>query len=310
MSEVYANGMEVSAKKDANKSICAMPDVCLSPPSPPAGPIPIPYPNTATASDTNEGSKTVKIGGDQIGLKNKSSYKKSSGDEAATKSFGMGIVSHNIQGPMKHAAWSMDVKVEGENVIRHMDLTTHNHSNPPQPAVILNRAKQKRDKNRPLNCEELDALNEEMRKKDLKQPEPGRGFTATTASTTPAGGGQSSFSKSVTRQDLIKSGRSAGFTDTRKGSSKDPCKAESWGGRGKNHTEAKLIGEMLDQGGGSITMSISWKPAGKKRFRRGPCRSCQKGICKTLNANCGVDIKICKDGKAETPPCKNGRWVG
>jgi hypothetical protein len=29
--------------------------------------------------------------------------------------------------------WSMDVKMEGENVVRHMDLTTHNHaSEPPQ----------------------------------------------------------------------------------------------------------------------------------------------------------------------------------
>jgi hypothetical protein len=308
MSEVYANGREVSAKKDDNKSICAMPDVCLSPPSPPAGPVPIPYPNTAAASDTSEGSKTVKIGGQEVGLKNKSTYKKSNGDEAATKSLGMGIVSHNIQGPMKHTAWSMDVKIEGENVIRHMDLTIHNHSNPPQPAVVLDQAKQKIAADEPLNCEELDALNEEMRKKDLKKPEPGRGFTATTASATPAGGGPSRFSKSVTRQDLIKSGRSSGFAGTRKGSSTDPCKVESWGSRGKNHTEAKLIGEMFDQGGGSITMSINWKPAGERRFKRGPCKSCKKGICKAVQ--CKLEIKLCKNGKAETPPCKNGRWVG
>ena len=90
MSNVYANGMEISAKKDANKSPCAMPDVCLSPPSPPAGPVPIPYPNTALASDTSGGSKTVKIGGDEVGLKNKSDYKTSKGDEAATRSLGMG----------------------------------------------------------------------------------------------------------------------------------------------------------------------------------------------------------------------------
>src|SRR5688572_855418 len=121
--------MEISAKKDDNKSICAMPDVCLSPPSPPAGPLPIPYPNTAMSSDTSDGSKTVKIGGDEAGLKNASHYKKSSGDEAATKTLGMGVVTHTIQGKMKHAAWSMDVKFEGKNVIRHMDLTTHNHMN-------------------------------------------------------------------------------------------------------------------------------------------------------------------------------------
>jgi hypothetical protein len=29
------------------------------------------------------------------------------------------------------AAWSMDVKVEGENVVRHLDMTTHNHGSDP-----------------------------------------------------------------------------------------------------------------------------------------------------------------------------------
>jgi len=126
-SNVFANGNEISAKKDDNKSICAMPDVCLSPPSPPVGPIPIPYPNTAQASDTDDGSKSVQIGGDIVGLKNSSTYKTSTGDEAATKGLGMGVVTATIQGKMQHAAWSMDVKIEGENVICHMDMTTHNH---------------------------------------------------------------------------------------------------------------------------------------------------------------------------------------
>src|SRR5215470_11964071 len=126
---VFANGREISCKKDDNKSIAAMADVCLSPPTPPAGPVPIPYPNTAQASDTSEGSKTVKIGGDEVGKKNSSNYKKSTGDEAATKTLGMGVVTHTIQGKMKHSAWSMDVKIEGANAIRHMDMTTHNHMN-------------------------------------------------------------------------------------------------------------------------------------------------------------------------------------
>ena len=126
---VYANGREISGKKDDNRSVCSMPDVCLSPPSPPAGPVPIPYPNTAKASDTSDGSKTVKIGGDEVGLKNSSNYKKSTGDEAATKALGMGVISHNIQGKLKHASWSMDVQIEGKNVIRHMDMVTQNHMN-------------------------------------------------------------------------------------------------------------------------------------------------------------------------------------
>jgi len=49
--KVFANGMEISGKASDNKSIAAMPEVCMSPPSPPAGPVPIPYPNTAMASN-------------------------------------------------------------------------------------------------------------------------------------------------------------------------------------------------------------------------------------------------------------------
>src|SRR5439155_10681140 len=83
--EVYANGREVSCKAADGKSICAFPDVCLTPPTPPAGPIPIPYPNTGMASDTDGGSKTVQISGQEVMLKDSSDFKKSTGDEAATK---------------------------------------------------------------------------------------------------------------------------------------------------------------------------------------------------------------------------------
>ena len=113
-SNVFANGREISAKKDSNKSIAGMPDVCLSPPSPPAGPVPIPYPNFSKASDTDSGTKKVLIGGKEAGLKNKSDYKQSKGNEAATRGFGMGTVTHKLQGKTKHAAWSSDVKVAND----------------------------------------------------------------------------------------------------------------------------------------------------------------------------------------------------
>ena len=86
---VFANGMEVSAKAADNQSIAAMPDVCLSPPSPPAGPIPIPYPNFSQASDTANGTRTVQIGGKEVGQKTKSYYRTSKGDEAATRALGL-----------------------------------------------------------------------------------------------------------------------------------------------------------------------------------------------------------------------------
>jgi hypothetical protein len=318
MSDVFANGMEVSAKKDDNKSICAMPDVCLSPPSPPAGPIPIPYPNTATASDTTDGSKTVKIGGDEVGLKNKSSYKQSNGDEAATKSLGMGIVSHNIQGPMKHAAWSMDVKFEGENVIRHMDLTTHNHSNPPQPAVVLNQAKQKMAEGKPLNCDELDAVNQEARANDVRKSK--TQFTLTTASYTPPAnvGGPSLCIRATApgKGSVIKSGAQNGYAPTNpKGTM--ACTDEPYGGeRGaanavennmtRNHAEPKLMEPIFFLGGGagSLLMKTHHQESASVADAM-PCSTCRPAICKAVE--CGLDIKLCnKDNQPVDPPCENG----
>jgi hypothetical protein len=129
--QVYANGREVSCKAAEGKSICAFPDVCLSPPSPPAGPIPIPYPNTGLATDTNNGSKTVMISDKEVMLKDSSSFKKSTGDEAATKSLGMGVITHQITGTVYFTSWSMDVEIEGENAVRHLDMMTHNGMSSP-----------------------------------------------------------------------------------------------------------------------------------------------------------------------------------
>lgn len=130
--DVFANGREISCKAADGKAICAFPDVCFTPPQTPATPpgVPIPYPNTGMASDTTDGSKNVKISGKEVMLKNKSYFKKSTGDEAgcAPKK---GVVTSTNRGKVYFNAWSMDVKFEGENVVRHLDLTTHNHNPPP-----------------------------------------------------------------------------------------------------------------------------------------------------------------------------------
>lgn len=130
--EVYANTREISCKQGSGKSVCAFPDVCFTPPQTPATPpgVPIPYPNTGVDSDTSDGSSTVQISGQEVMLKNKSYFKKSTGDEAgcAPKK---GVVTSTNQGKVYFNAWSMDVMVEGENVVRHLDLTTHNHNPPP-----------------------------------------------------------------------------------------------------------------------------------------------------------------------------------
>lgn len=129
--EVYANGDEIACKAGDGKVIAAFPDVCLTPPSPPAGPIPVPYPNTSFSKDMKKGSKTVMIKGKEVMLKDQSFYKTSPlGDEAATKSLGAGVITHVITGKTYFVAWSMDVKFEGKNVDRHSDSTTSNHASP------------------------------------------------------------------------------------------------------------------------------------------------------------------------------------
>jgi Domain of unknown function (DUF4150) len=130
--EVYANGNEIACKSGDDKVIASFPDVCLSPPSPPAGPIPVPYPNTSFSKDTQNGSKTVKINGKEVMLKDQSFYKTTPlGDEAATKGLGASVITHVITGKTYFVAWSMDVKFEDENVDRHLDLTSSNHASYP-----------------------------------------------------------------------------------------------------------------------------------------------------------------------------------
>ena len=129
---VFANGREVSCKKADGKSICAFPDVCMTPPESPATPpgVPIPYPNTGMAKDATSGSKKVKISGKEMMLKNKSYFKKSMGDEAGCAAK-KGVLTTKNRGKVYFTVWSMDVKVEGANVVRHFDLSTHNHMSVP-----------------------------------------------------------------------------------------------------------------------------------------------------------------------------------
>ena len=129
--QVFANGREVACKAGAGKTICATPDVCMTPPENPATPpgVPVPYPNTSLASDTTDGSTSVQISGQEVMLKNKSCFKTSSGDEAGCAAK-KGVISSKNKGKVYFIDWSMDVKFEGENAVRHLDKTTNNHGSP------------------------------------------------------------------------------------------------------------------------------------------------------------------------------------
>lgn len=139
---VFANGREINCKKGSGKSICAFPDVCWTPPDKvpptPTG-VPVPYPNTGMASDCSKGSKKVKISGKEVLLKNSSHFKKSMGDEAGVAQL-KGLMTMKNRGKIYFQMWSMDVKVEGKNAVRHMDIGTHNHgsqvgNSPPWPYI-------------------------------------------------------------------------------------------------------------------------------------------------------------------------------
>nr|WP_321400692.1 DUF4150 domain-containing protein [uncultured Desulfobacter sp.] len=135
---VFANGMEIAHKAGDAKVIAAFPDVCMSPPSPPAGPIPVPYPDTSMAKDLKKGTKKVKIGSKPAALMGQSFYKTSPlGDESATRSFGANVITHQITGKTYFQASSMNVSFEGKKVCRHLDIATCNHGSDPPGTVPM-----------------------------------------------------------------------------------------------------------------------------------------------------------------------------
>lgn len=115
----------------SNGITSAFPDVCKTPS--PAGPIPIPYPNIAKSSDSASTASTVNCDGNATCVKD-SNFSVSTGNEAG--SAGGGVVSNKIKGKAEFVNFSFDVKFEGKNVPRALDLMLHNDKNtPPFPLV-------------------------------------------------------------------------------------------------------------------------------------------------------------------------------
>lgn len=122
-STVTANSPQTVVHAGSSGQSPVFPDVCKTP-APPAPPIPIPYPNIAQSSSACDTSTTVSADGQKIMLKN-SVYSTSSGDEAG--SIG-GVVSNCIKGKAQFILYSFDIKAEGQNVPRNMDMMKHNGS--------------------------------------------------------------------------------------------------------------------------------------------------------------------------------------
>ncbi|MDH5546766.1 MAG: DUF4150 domain-containing protein [Gammaproteobacteria bacterium] len=121
--KVFANFRGVVHKGSGGMNI-TFPDVCKTP-APPAGPIPIPYPNIGKSSDTSSGTKKVKVDGKMAMVKG-AKYSMSTGDEAGSVG---GVVSGKIKGECEFMMYSFDVKMEGKNACRMGDPLFHNKKN-------------------------------------------------------------------------------------------------------------------------------------------------------------------------------------
>jgi len=119
----FANSRGIVHKGSGGMSI-AFPDVCKTP-APPAGPIPIPYPNIGKASDTDKGPKKVKTD-KKMPMTKGAKYTMSTGDEAGSVG---GVVSSKTKGECEFMMYSFDVKFEGKNVCRMGDPLFHNKKN-------------------------------------------------------------------------------------------------------------------------------------------------------------------------------------
>src|SRR5262245_4380020 len=117
---VVANGRSIIHKGHGQTHASAAPDVCKTPT--PGGPIPIPYPNLAMDSNLVDGAESVQIEGNPV-TNVKSKISTSSGDEPGTVG---GIMSNVNKGTCTWKMGSLDVKAEGESVVRFLDTSFHN----------------------------------------------------------------------------------------------------------------------------------------------------------------------------------------
>lgn len=321
MGNVYANGKEVSSKKTTNKSAPAMMSVCLSPPSPPAGPVPIPYPVTDMASNTTDGTGSVFIKKKEVGKKNGSNYKKCKGNEPATRNFGMDVVSHTIQGKTKFEAYSFDVMFEKDGAERFTDLTSTNHMNPASAFTASNANANNADLVAEADCKKLKAqndgfretLNEELVEEDSAHVNNNHTVASGAFFPTPGGGaGQGFIGTSCTSflahiysalSQPTPSGRDRWIQVEQDGELKNHVASEACpgctqpiGGQ-QCHAELNIINHIGRTAGcppgGRVLLSIDWMSGGEQQAPE-PCTNCQNRIQCICENNC-LQVVICDE---------------
>jgi hypothetical protein len=280
---VFANNREISCKSGSGNTICAFPDTCFTPPENPATPpgVPIPYPNTGKDSDTTEGTKHVKITGKEVMLKNKSYFKTSYGDEAGAAAK-KGVITSVNRGKVYFNAWSMDVKFEGENVVRHLDLTTHNHASlpgnsPPHPFLDSMAI------GNPPECSDLESTLDQTVNEELP---PGRTNGATVGLGISQGapnsmiGGASSIGRGTVRRggkyahwapgaQQVNPNQPTEHSPNVKTCDGKPFEYRNTGRPKQGHAEAKMIEQFFENGAkGTLVIAVN----------KSPCEDCSRLI--------------------------------
>ncbi len=131
---VYNEGAGLFHKGSPGKGI-APADVCLTPPPPPAGPLPVPYVNSVSAGDLANGSQSVKVDGSPTALEDHSYVSTSMGDEAGTQ--GGNVVTHKTKGKAYFKVWSSTLKIEGKGACRHGDTMGQNCASDPPGCIDM-----------------------------------------------------------------------------------------------------------------------------------------------------------------------------
>lgn len=109
----------------------AFPDVCKTP-APPAGPIPIPYPNIGMVMQASKTSKKVKFCGKDA-VTTDSEIPRSMGDEAGVTG---GVVSGKNMDKITFKKGSAKVKAEGKPVVHLTSTSGQNGANANMPAGL------------------------------------------------------------------------------------------------------------------------------------------------------------------------------
>src|SRR6185295_10491412 len=112
--------------------------------------------------------------------------------------------------------------------------------------------------------------------------------------------------RAATAMANVRPSRQAGNMPGRPSSQTYPCTGRQMQQNANNHTESKIINQIIQQAGGGaragglgfLRMNIV-RQARRRPADQWVCDSCQDVICSAVE--CGLDIALCEDGEEISP---------